>query len=200
MNKLNLQPRASQQIAMTPQLLQSIRLLQLSTLELEQELRQALETNVMLEGEDDDMSAIEVDAQADSDERQDVEVSGIDPGAESRVEADFDWSSRDSWSGGEPSVDADGESWEARIGVAPQTDARLAALEQLQLVVRTEREAALFAAIIDAVHDNGYLSQPLDGIALQPALPPPPDEAERRATPATSDERRGGKGGACQGR
>src|SRR3546814_9645334 len=120
MNKLNLQPRASQQIAMTPQLLQSIRLLQLSTLELEQELRQALETNVMLEGEDDDMSAIEVDAQADSDERQDVEVSGIDSGAESRVEADFDWSSRDSWSGGEPSADADGQSWEARTGVAPQ--------------------------------------------------------------------------------
>src|SRR3546814_8331539 len=74
----------------------------------------------MLEGEDDDMSAIEVDAQANSDERQDVEVSGIDPGAESRVEADFDWSSRDSWSGGEPSAGADGESWEARIGVAPQ--------------------------------------------------------------------------------
>src|SRR3546814_10817474 len=62
---------SSDLIAMTPQLLQSIRLLQLSTLELEQELRQALETNVMLEGEDDDMSAIEVDAQANSDERQD---------------------------------------------------------------------------------------------------------------------------------
>src|SRR3546814_13419646 len=117
MNKLNLQPRASQQIAMTPQLLQSIRLLQLSTLELEQELRQALETNVMLEGEDDDMSAIEVDAQANSDERQDVEVCGIDPGAERRVEADFDWSSRASWSGGEPSAGADGDSWE-EIGIA----------------------------------------------------------------------------------
>src|SRR3546814_1101442 len=88
----------------------------------------------------------------------------------------------DSWSGGEPSAGADGESWEARIGVAPQTDARLAALEQLQLVVRTEREAALCAAIIDAVDDNGYLSQPLDGIALQSALQPPPDEAEMRAT------------------
>src|SRR3546814_19446468 len=103
MNKLNLQPRASQQIAMTPQLLQSIRLLQLSTLELEQELRQALETNVMLEGEDDDMSAIEVDAQANSAERQDVEVSGIDPCAERRGEADFDGSGRDSWDGGEAS-------------------------------------------------------------------------------------------------
>lgn len=181
MNKMNLAPRVSQQIAMTPQLLQSIRLLQLSTLELEQELRQALETNVMLEGEDDDMSAIEVDSQSGDDERQDVEVSGMDPSAESRVEADFDWSSRDSWSGGEPPADADGECWEARIGAAPQTDARLAALEQLQLVVRTEREAALCAAIIDAVDDNGYLGQPLDGIALQSALQPLPDDAEMGA-------------------
>src|SRR3546814_13961011 len=109
----------------------------------------------MLEGEDDDMSAIEVDAQANSDERQDVEVSGIDPGAESRVEADFDWSSRDSWSGGELSAGADGESWEERLGVAPQTDARLAALEQIPLVLRTAREAAMCAARIDAVDDTG---------------------------------------------
>jgi RNA polymerase sigma-54 factor len=181
MNKLHVQPRISQQIAMTPQLLQSIRLLQLSTLELEQELRQALEQNVMLEGDDDDMSAVDVDEQAEADARQDVEVTGIDAAADARVEADFDWSSRDSWSGGEPSADADGESWEARIAGAPQTDARLAALEQLQLVVRNEREAALCAAIIDAVDDNGYLGQPLDGIALQSALQPSPDDAEMAA-------------------
>jgi len=181
MNKLHVQPRISQQIAMTPQLLQSIRLLQLSTLELEQELRQALEQNVMLEGDDDDMSAVDVDEQAEADARQDVEVTGIDAAADARVEADFDWSSRDSWSGGEPSADADGESWEARIAGAPQTDARLAALEQLQLVVRNEREAALCAAIIDAVDDNGYLGQPLDGIALQSALQPLPDDAEMAA-------------------
>ncbi|NGY04292.1 RNA polymerase factor sigma-54 [Solimonas terrae] len=181
MNKLNVQPRVSQQIAMTPQLLQSIRLLQLSTLELEQELRQALEQNVMLEGPDDDMNAIDVDEQDAADERQDVEVSGVDAAAEGRVEADFDWSSRDSWSGGEPPADADGESWEARIGAATPTDARLAALEQLQLVVRNAREAALCEAIIDAVDDNGYLSQPLDGIALQSALQPTPDDAEMRA-------------------
>ncbi|HET8882553.1 MAG TPA: RNA polymerase factor sigma-54 [Solimonas sp.] len=181
MNKLNIQPRVSQQIAMTPQLLQSIRLLQLSTLELEQELRQALEQNVMLEGDDDDMTAVDVDEQADADARQDVAVSGADPAADGRVEADFDWSSRDSWSGGEPPAGDDGESWEARIAGASQTDARLAALEQLQLVVRSEREAALCAAIIDAVDDNGYLSQPLDGIALQAALQPLPDGAEMAA-------------------
>ena len=42
-----------QQIAMTPQLLQSIRMLQLSSLEMEQEVRQALENNLMLEPAED---------------------------------------------------------------------------------------------------------------------------------------------------
>ncbi|NKF24082.1 RNA polymerase factor sigma-54 [Solimonas marina] len=181
MNKLNTQARISQQVAMTPQLLQSIRLLQLSTIELEQELQQALAQNVMLEGEDDEMGGVDVDPAADEAQRQDVEVSGVDPAAEARVEADYDWSTRDSWSGGEPPADADGESWEARLTAAPQTDARLVALEQLQLVVADERQAALCTAIVDAVDDNGYLTQPLDGIALESALRPLPDARELQA-------------------
>ena len=47
--KQGLQLRLSQQLAMTPQLQQAIRLLQLSTLELQQELQQALESNPLLE-------------------------------------------------------------------------------------------------------------------------------------------------------
>lgn len=51
--KQSLQLRLSQQLAMTPQLQQAIRLLQLSTLELQQEIQQALESNPLLEQEDD---------------------------------------------------------------------------------------------------------------------------------------------------
>src|SRR4051812_18257244 len=51
--KPTLQFRLSQHLALTPQLQQSIRLLQLSTLELHQEVEQMLETNPMLELEDD---------------------------------------------------------------------------------------------------------------------------------------------------
>lgn len=50
--KQSLQLRLSQQLAMTPQLQQAIRLLQLSTLELQQEIQLALETNPLLEQED----------------------------------------------------------------------------------------------------------------------------------------------------
>lgn len=50
--KQGLQLRLSQQLAMTPQLQQAIRLLQLSTLELQQEIQQALESNPLLEQDD----------------------------------------------------------------------------------------------------------------------------------------------------
>src|SRR5437868_14198383 len=51
--KQSLQLRTSQHLALTPQLQQSIRLLQLSTLELHQELEQLLGDNPMLERLDD---------------------------------------------------------------------------------------------------------------------------------------------------
>jgi len=184
MATMHLQGRMSQQIAMTPQLLQSIRMLQLPTQELEQELRVALETNVMLENADEiDDTELDGDTPSAQDEAIDDadEVSGCDAAATARVEADFDWSSSESWSGGEPVDDEDGESGLARVAAPVQTDARLAALSQLELIVRTEREAALVAAIVDAIDDNGYLEQPLDGIALRSALDPLPDEPEMLA-------------------
>ena len=51
--KPSLQLKLSQHLALTPQLQQSIRLLQLSTLELEQELEKYLQTNPLLERADD---------------------------------------------------------------------------------------------------------------------------------------------------
>jgi RNA polymerase sigma-54 factor len=51
--KPSLQLRLSQHLALTPQLQQSIRLLQLSTLELQQEVEQALTENPLLEREND---------------------------------------------------------------------------------------------------------------------------------------------------
>ena len=51
--KPSLQVRLSQHLALTPQLQQSIRLLQLSTLELHQEVEQMLEQNPFLETEED---------------------------------------------------------------------------------------------------------------------------------------------------
>ena len=62
----------SQQLSLTPQLRQAIRLLQLSAAELEIEIREALESNPLLEqdesGEDGDAEALPPEA-APADER-----------------------------------------------------------------------------------------------------------------------------------
>ena len=51
--KQTLQLRLGQQLTMTPQLQQAIRLLQLSTLDLKQEIQEALDSNLMLEVDDE---------------------------------------------------------------------------------------------------------------------------------------------------
>ncbi len=178
----------SQNVTLTPQLLQSIRLLQLSALELEQEVQAALESNVLLESEEEasdrefepadfepTATPIETHAgDADASDSLEAAVSGCDAAATDKVEADFDWSSAESWSGGEPggggSGDDEGESIEARRAAAPIEDARVAALAQLELMIDTPRQRQLVIALIEQVDDNGYLEQTLEQIlALLPA-------------------------------
>lgn len=167
----------SQNVAMTPQLLQSIRLLQLSAMELEQEVEAALEGNVLLE-RDDTASLTSAGAEAPSPEpveqaslaadSTEVAVSGCDEAAGDRVDADFDWSSAESWSGGEPTED--GEPIEARRSAAPIEDARVAALEQLELMISDRRQWNLAVSIIEQIDDNGYLETSLaDLLASLPA-------------------------------
>jgi RNA polymerase sigma-54 factor len=160
--------QAGQSQVMTQQLLQSIRLLQLTSQELEMEVRQALDTNLMLEAEEaepaeDDFGADATATASSEAEPVLAEVSGIDAGAHEHVEADFDWSSSESWTGGEP-TDEDGESAVSRIPEAMQTDPRLSVLAQLQLLVADARQAELVAAIIDAVDDSGYLVESLESL------------------------------------
>ena len=67
--KLSLQLKLGQQLTMTPQLQQAIKLLQLSTLDLQQEIHQALESNPMLElieNSDEDESDISQESNTQS--------------------------------------------------------------------------------------------------------------------------------------
>ncbi len=111
--KTSLQVRLSQHLALTPQLQQSIRLLQLSTLELQQEVGQMLEANPFLELEDDAPSSFEasMDASARAEaaaperlrERSEGSATGDEVPAASTAEASAEWES------GEPSGLADAD-------------------------------------------------------------------------------------------
>src|SRR5436190_13908173 len=75
MLKPSLQLKLTQQLTMTPQLQQAIRLLQLPIMELQAQIQQALEENVMLEAEEPEAPAEATENAADADEPD----AGADP-------------------------------------------------------------------------------------------------------------------------
>lgn len=101
--KAALKAQLGQQLTLTPQLLQSIRLLQLSTPQLELEVIRALETNPMLEREDDDSIAASADETETSivvNEGEDAlpsedQVIPIDSDAMDEVSSTEEWGSSD---------------------------------------------------------------------------------------------------------
>ena len=178
--KQSLQLRTSQHLALTPQLQQSIRLLQLSTLELHQELEQILTDNPLLERLDDPLDhsvrlladgAInsapangEAPAPQPGQEAADAatkpEAAGQEDGGDSdRADTgDMDW-------GGEGGGARSGDDEDGR----PQLEACGVTLrEHLTEQIRTTgcgmRDRALAELVIDALDDNGYLEEPLDDI------------------------------------
>ena len=83
MLKPSLQLRIGQQLTMTPQLQQAIRLLQLPSLDLQAHVRETLETNVMLEAEDElaaDAAADAVRGPEEAVEEKYAELDGNAPG------------------------------------------------------------------------------------------------------------------------
>ena len=124
-----------QSLHLTPQLLQSIRLLQLPAAELEQEVKDALERNVMLEAEDE------------------ASDQGASPADTLREETALE-----APTAAAPGGD-DEEGWQARTAAPEITDARLKVYEQLKLTL-SAHELAIAEALLDQVNDAGYLDVP----------------------------------------
>lgn len=80
--KLSLQLKLGQQLTMTPQLQQAIKLLQLSTLDLQQEIQEALDSNPMLEIEEDFETGAAAEGSdastAEGQESANAETAGLD--------------------------------------------------------------------------------------------------------------------------
>lgn len=169
--KPRLQTSLGQHLVLTPQLRQALHLLQLSALELEAEISEAVETNPLLEwDEDGPPPAPAVDAHK-------TEAAAADTPAE----AD-DWDPvEDSWyerSGFESGAsDQDGDLEDSRQ--VAKTDSLQDHLSwQLHLGHLSPRDRAIGAALIDAIDDHGYLREPLPAIseALRPEIEADEDE------------------------
>jgi RNA polymerase sigma-54 factor len=165
-----LQLRLHQQLALTPQLQQAIRLLQLSSVELEMELREALESNPLLElsevegedGEDGEAAEFAGDEAPVNGEPPAVETSSStdDSRDDQRREElngdsslDFEFSRSDY--GSHASDDSD--DYESQ-DQEPE-DLRDHLLWQLNLSPLSPRDRAIGATIIEAIDDDGYLHE-----------------------------------------
>ncbi|WP_104201770.1 RNA polymerase factor sigma-54 [Billgrantia saliphila] len=150
--KASLQLRVGTQLTMTPQLQQAIALLQLSTLDLRQEIQQALESNPMLEL-DEDYGEQTVDEIPSTDEW----ASEIPD----ELATDSDWT--DTYPDHGTSTGGAGEGPDFERQAAGQTLAGHL-IWQLAMTDLNERQRQIAESLIDAVDGAGYLSQPLEEI------------------------------------
>jgi RNA polymerase sigma-54 factor len=170
----SLELKLGQKLAMTPQLQHAIKLLQLSVIDLRTEIQSALESNPLLDTLDADEGneespetpASDNNVTETSSENQDTDEAFEQGPANEDLKDDYDWeddvyipvssssgSSDDNWTGNEidtrnsaPATLHDHLTW------------------QLQMTALSERDRIIASTLIEAVNNDGYLSQTIDEI------------------------------------
>jgi RNA polymerase sigma-54 factor len=190
--KPTLQVRLSQHLALTPQLQQSIRLLQLSTLELHQEVEQMLEQNPFLEPEEDatpfDYGANDK-ASSSQREEQDAPGTSVGEGGDEPAgmdTAEFGTTERDDWENGTERDDFDGirelpsantagngddDGLDAQDRNTPTPTLQDHLRTQLSGMRLSAADAAAVQVLIESLDDDGYLDGTLEEIVERLAEP-----------------------------
>ncbi len=171
--KQSLQIKLGQSLTMTPQLQQAIRLLQLSSLELEAEIQEALDSNPLLEmdeeydrseGSAEDSSVIEssneVPAEASSKEESELNQGGDSIPDELPVDSGWD-DVFDAPAG--PMLGGDDEQREFEQGSGSESLQDYLAW-QIEMSNLSTRDRLIADAIIDAIDDDGYVTSSLEDI------------------------------------
>lgn len=166
--KTSLQLKIGQHLTMTPQLQQAIRLLQLSALDLQQEIQQALYSNPLLElsdeverpGGDGEQNAEAAEAAPDADS------DGWDSDIPTELAMDTSWEDiyQSSGSGSQSSQNSGGDTpdFEAIHTVTESLTDHL--IWQLNLTPFSDTDRAIALALIDAIEPTGMLGQSLEDI------------------------------------
>lgn len=169
--KQKLQTRLAQHFTLTPQLQQSIRLLQLSSPELNEEIERALSENPLLERLDDPL-AHTTRFQADGSIIRQPSASGSTAFEENHPESsDEPHDASGNFSGESGTEETNNLIWDSRKNSdrhpdderfqpqleAPPETLKEHLLSQMRLSVRDQRKRALVELLIDALDPNGYL-------------------------------------------
>lgn len=144
--KPGLQLRLGQQLTLTPQLQQAIRLLQLSTLELDQVVQQTLDSNIMLEMDENNNAKAETQSAADVLHDKSAEIdkfSIFSDASQTKVASRVKRS--------------DFYAMEIEDTQATKTTLRDHLYWQMNLTPFTETDKIIATAIIDAIREDGFL-------------------------------------------
>lgn len=163
--KQSLQLRLGQQLTMTPQLQQAIKLLQLSTLDLQQEIQQALESNIMLEIVEEESSGSAAD-QNQSEKKVDNSDHVTSEGSQTEIpdELPIDTSWEDVFENAQAAVSSSPENVEFETQRSKSETLQDHLLWQLELTPFSERDHAIAMALIDSVNQDGYLTSTIEEV------------------------------------
>jgi len=155
--KQSLHLRQGLHLTMTPQLQQAIKLLQMSTLDLQQEIQQALESNMMLEINEEESNIQSVEAPIErKNENSDLQTSeGSQTDIPDELPLEFSWDDIYENAMEASSHSSEVVEFESQRGNAATLLDHL--LWQLELTPFSERDHAIAMAIIDAINEDGYL-------------------------------------------
>ncbi|MGZ5008466.1 MAG: RNA polymerase factor sigma-54 [Methylobacter sp.] len=163
--KQSLHLRLGQQLAMTPQLQQAIKLLQMSTLELQQEIQQALESNMMLEINEEESTVQEAEITPE----KKIDNSDLLTSQGSQTEIPEELPIDSSWDDVyEYAMEAGANNTAETVEFETQRSKSSTLLDhllwQLELTSFSERDHAIAMAIIDSINEDGYLISSLEEI------------------------------------
>ncbi len=169
--KQSLQLRLGQQLTMTPQLQQAIRLLQLSSLDLQTEIQAILETNLMLERVDEPqelpVQPETLAAQVAEETRAETELNTAKTDTlPDELPVDSAWEDiYEPYDGATSYSRGEDEDWDPSESYAGAGESLREHLYwQMRLTPFNDRELAIATAIIDAIDESGYLTLPLEDI------------------------------------
>ncbi|MFV2056639.1 MAG: RNA polymerase factor sigma-54 [Thiohalomonadales bacterium] len=188
--KQTLQLKLGQQLTMTPQLQQAIRLLQLSSLELQAEIQEILETNPLLENSEEnehikgdnshenpdhaqsqreetvlanDLNRTQLDTAEGSVNNSERDTDAPPSDIPSELSVDSSWEDTyDTYSPGTRTADSDNRAYENTAHTGNSLNEHL--LWQMELTPFSDIEVTIAMQIIDAIDEHGYLSAPLEDI------------------------------------
>ena len=166
--KPSLQLKMGQQLTMTPQLQQAIRLLQLSTLDLQHEIQEALESNPMLESDENTREELSTNSEGeqpvDFNERQETpaepEQAEWAESIPNDLPIDSGW---DEIYSSLPAAGAD-EDYDPLARSRSSESLQDYLQWQLDLAPMSDRDRLMGIALIEATNNDGYLNSSLDDI------------------------------------